>query len=76
MQADMNRRTFLNAAAVLTGAPTYRTGARRRATRQGDPAWYRWRPRPKKTNMSSAQVIIVNDVLYLVDAATASRASS
>lgn len=64
----MNRRAFLTAAAGLTAAAwlprwSKAQGARTRLILLGTGGG----PRPKKFNMSSAQVIIVNDVLYVVD---------
>src|SRR3989442_5529967 len=68
MHADIDRRTFLNAATVLAGAAwlprrSEAQGAKTRLILLGTGGG----PRPKKVNMSSAQVIIVNDVLYVVD---------
>jgi ribonuclease BN (tRNA processing enzyme) len=67
MHAYMDRRAFLTAAAGLTAAWLPRwseaQGAKTRLVLLGTGGG----PRPKKFNMSSAQVIIVNDVLYVVD---------
>ena len=68
MHADRDRRTFLNAATVLAAAAwlprwSEAQGAKTRLILLGTGGG----PRPKKVNMSSAQVIIVNDVLYVVD---------
>ena len=68
MHADMDRRGFLTAAAGLTAAawvPRWSAaqGVKTRLILLGTGGG----PRPKKANMSSAQVIIVNDALYVVD---------
>src|ERR1700722_20284907 len=67
MHAHMDRRAFLTGAAGLTAPWSPRwiepQGAKTRLVLLGTGGG----PRPKKFNMSSAQVIIVNDVLYVVD---------
>ncbi|MGH8195140.1 MAG: MBL fold metallo-hydrolase [Woeseiaceae bacterium] len=68
MYADMKRRTFLTAAAGLTAAAwlplwSQAQSAKTRLILLGTGGG----PRPKKVNMPSAQVIIVNDALYVVD---------
>lgn len=64
----MNRRAFLAAAVGLTATARLprRSGAQPARTRLillGTGGG----PRPKKTHMASAQVVIVNDALYVVD---------
>jgi len=68
MRWDMDRRAFLTAAAGLTAAAwlprlSEAQGAKTRLILLGTGGG----PRPKASNMSSAQVVIVNDVLYVVD---------
>jgi len=68
MRADMDRRGFLLAAAVLAGGPGLRGHAeaenpRTRLILLGTGGG----PRPRKTSSASAQVIVANDTAYVVD---------
>ena len=67
MRSYMGRREFLTAAAGFPAAWLPRwseaQGAKTRLVLLGTGGG----PRPNKFSMSSAQVIIVNDVLYVVD---------
>ena len=68
MHADMDRRAFLTAIAALTAGawlPRWSAaqGGKTRLILLGTGGG----PRPKTVNMSSAQVIIVKDALYVVD---------
>jgi ribonuclease BN (tRNA processing enzyme) len=68
MRADVDRRVFLTAAAVLAGAAWLpRRGEAQRGKTRLILLGTGGGPRPKKVNMSSAQVMIVNDLLYVVD---------
>src|SRR5689334_21683774 len=68
MPADMDRRRFLFAAAVLAAGPGLRGHAeaenpRTRLILLGTGGG----PRPRKTSSASAQVIVANDTAYVVD---------
>jgi ribonuclease BN (tRNA processing enzyme) len=68
MHSDMNRRAFLAAAGGLSAtawipALGEAQGAKTRLILLGTGGG----PRPKKSTMSSAQLLVVNDVLYVVD---------
>lgn len=68
MLADIDRRAFLTAVALLAGAAglpgwSEAQSAKTRLILLGTGGG----PRPKKLAMASAQVIIVNDLLYVVD---------
>lgn len=73
-----NRRAFLLGAGAMIAGAFVPTGARARAQGTGSPPRSKTRlillgtgggPRPRKTVMSTAQVIIANDVPYVVDCA-------
>jgi ribonuclease BN (tRNA processing enzyme) len=63
----MNRRAFLAAAALASAAVGARWPVQQRARTRLILLGTGGGPRPKKDNMASAQVIIINGALYVVD---------